>query len=132
MWWRQFLIALVSFAVLDFLWLGLLMKDFYRRHLSHLARMADGAMDPVWPVAALVYPLLAGGLTVFVVSRARSPIEALALGATFGLCMYGLYDLTNHATLRGWPVTLTVVDMTWGAVICGATAWVVATMVPAI
>jgi uncharacterized membrane protein len=130
MWWRQFLIALVSFAVLDFLWLGLLMKDFYRRHLGHLARMAGGAMDPVWPVAALVYPALAGGLTVFVISRARSPLEALALGAFFGLCTYGVYDLTNHATLRDWPVTLTIVDMTWGAVICGVTAWIVAMAAP--
>jgi uncharacterized membrane protein len=83
-------------------------------------------------VAALVYPALAGGLTVFVISRARSPLEALALGAFFGLCTYGVYDLTNHATLRDWPATLTIVDMTWGAVICGATAWIVAMAAPAV
>ena len=132
MWWRQFLIALVSFAVLDFLWLGLLMKNFYRRQLGDLARMADGAMDPIWPVAALVYPALAGGLTVFVASRARSPLEALALGAFYGLCTYGVYDLTNHATLRGWPATLTIVDIAWGVLICGATAWIVAIASPTV
>lgn len=132
MWPRQFLIALVSFAVLDYLWLGLLMKDFYRRHLGHLARMSDGAMAPVWPVAALVYPALAAGLTVFVLSRARSPREALLLGAFFGLCTYGVYDLTNHATLRDWPATLTLVDMAWGTVICGTTAWIVAMTAPAV
>ena len=124
-----FLLSLVSFAVLDALWLGVLMKGFYRQHLGHLARMADGGLAPVWPVAALVYPALAIGLTVFVLGRAKSPIEALWLGALFGLVTYGVYDLTNHATLRDWPAVLTVVDMTWGAVICGASGWIVATLV---
>lgn len=123
---KQFVLSLVGFAVLDGLWLGFLMSEFYRRHLAPIARLKDGRLDPIWPVAALVYPTLAAGLTVFVLARAKSPAEALALGAFFGLVSYGLYDLTNHATLREWPAILTVVDMTWGAVICGGTAWMVA------
>ena len=63
---------------------------------------------------------------MFVVNRARTPLEALAYGALFGLVSYGLYDLTNHATLRDWPAVLTIVDITWGVVICGTTAWIVA------
>ena len=122
----QFLLAIAGFVVLDGLWLGFLMKDFYRRHLGHLARMADGGLAPVWPVAALVYPALAGGVTVLVLARAKSPAEALALGAFFGLVTYGVYDLTNHATLRDWPAILTVVDITWGVTMCGVTAWAVA------
>jgi uncharacterized membrane protein len=123
---REFLFSLVAFVALDALWLGVLMKDFYRRHLGHLARMSEGGLDPIWPVAALVYPALAGGLTVLVLSRARTPVEALALGAFFGLVTYAVYDLTNHSTLRGWPAILTVVDITWGAVLCGTSAWLVA------
>ena len=123
---RQFWLSVIGFVVLDGLWLGLVMKDFYRRHLAHLARMADGGLAPVWPVAALVYPALAGGLTVLVLARAKSPTEALALGAFFGLVTYGVYDLTNHATLRDWPAVLTVVDITWGVFMCGLTAWTVA------
>ncbi|MFM8534759.1 MAG: DUF2177 family protein [Acidimicrobiia bacterium] len=126
--WIQFGISMVTFIVLDALWLGLLMADFYRRHLGHLARMADGRLDPIWPVAALVYPALAGGLTVLVVSKARSPIEALALGAFFGLVTYAVYDLTNHSTLRDWPAILTITDIAWGAVLCGTTAWITYTL----
>lgn len=123
---KQFFLAMAGFVVLDGLWLGVLMKDFYRRHLGHLARMADGGLDPIWPVAALVYPCLAGGVTVLVLARAKSPGEALLLGAFFGLVTYGVYDLTNHSTLRDWPAILTIVDIAWGATICGATAWAVA------
>lgn len=124
---RHFLFALAVLVVLDGLWLGVLMGDFYRRSLAPIARMADGGLDPIWPVAALVYPVLAIGLAVFVLGRARSPIEALMLGALFGAVTYAVYDLTNHATLRDWHAVTTVVDIAWGTVSCGATSWIVAT-----
>ena len=74
---RQFAVALVVLLVADGLWLGVVMRDFYRRSLAPVARMAEGGLDPIWPIAALVYPLLAVGLTVFVLARARTPVEAL-------------------------------------------------------
>lgn len=123
---RHFLIALAALLVLDGVWLGLVMKDFYRRNLAHIARMADGALDPIWPIAVLVYPVLAAGLAVLVLPRARSPLEALALGAFFGAVSYAVYDLTNHATLRDWRATMTLVDIGWGAFSCGVAAWTAA------
>jgi uncharacterized membrane protein len=123
---RHFGIVLATLVVLDGIWLGVVMADFYRRNLAHLARMADGRLDPIWPVAALVYPVLAAGLAVLVLGRARTPLEALALGAFFGAVTYAVYDLTNHATLRDWPATLTLVDIVWGAFSCGTAAFTAA------
>jgi uncharacterized membrane protein len=123
---RQFLTALAVLVVLDGLWLGVLMKDFYRRSLAPIARMADGGLDPIWPIAGLVYPVIAAGLSVLVLSRARSPIEALWLGAVFGATAFAVYDLTNHATLREWRTAMTLIDIGWGAFSCGAAAWVAA------
>ena len=125
---RHFLVALATLVCLDGLWLGVLMKDFYRRNLASIARMAEGGLDPIWPVAALVYPVLALGLAVFVLTRARTPLEALALGALFGALSFAVYDLTNHATLREWRSVMTVVDICWGAASCGAASWVAATV----
>jgi uncharacterized membrane protein len=125
---RTFAAALAVLLVLDGLWLGVVMKDFYRRSLAHLARMADGGLDPIWPVAALVYPVIALGLTVFVLDRARTSSDALLLGALFGALTFAVYDLTNHATLRDWSAMMTVVDICWGAFSCGLTAWTVATL----
>jgi uncharacterized membrane protein len=126
--WRQFGIVLAALLVLDGVWLGVLMSDFYRRHLGHLARMTDGRLDPIWPIAALVYPIMATGLTVFVLARARSPLEALAFGALFGAIAFAIYDLTNHATLRDWRATMTLVDIVWGAGSCGTAAWIAAAL----
>ncbi len=121
---RQFGIALLTLVILDGLWLGLIMKDFYRRNLAPIARMSGNSLDPIWPVAALVYPVIALGITVFVLGRSKTPSEALMYGALFGALTYAVYDLTNHATLREWTTTMTVVDVMWGAVSCAAAAWI--------
>jgi uncharacterized membrane protein len=124
---RQFVIVLAAVIVLDVIWLGVLMKDFYRQSLAPLARMSGGGLDPIWPIAALVYPVLATGLSVLVLSRARTPIEALWLGAVFGATSFAVYDLTNHATLREWRAAMTLVDIGWGAFSCGVASWLAAT-----
>jgi uncharacterized membrane protein len=124
---RHFAVALAVLVVLDGLWLGVVMKDFYRRALAPVARMNDGLLDPIWPIAALVYPVLAAGLTVLVLARARTPAEAAALGAFFGAVSFAVYDLTNHATLRDWRATMTVVDIAWGACSCGLASWAAST-----
>lgn len=124
----QFGIAIVSFMVLDGLWLGFLMNAFYKRQLAPLARMSGGALTPIWPAAAVVYVLLAAAIPVLVLSRARSPIDALTLGAFLGVVIYGVYDFTNYSTLKDWPLALVMVDVAWGGVLCGATAWVTAVL----
>lgn len=121
--------AAIALAALDYLWLGLLMSDFYRTQLAPIARMADGAMAPVWPSALLVYVLLAAGIAVFVVPRATTWSGAAAFGALFGMVIYGVYDLTNHATLASWPLAVALVDIAWGTVLCATTAAVTFTVV---
>lgn len=123
----RFAIALVAFIVLDGLWLGVVMSDFYRERLGGLARMEGGRLAPLWLVAAPVYLLLAAGTVWFSAARATSPGSALVWGACFGLVVYGVYDLTNMATLRGWSPVLTVVDILWGASACALSAWITVT-----
>ena len=55
-------------------------------------------------------------------ARAGSLARALATGAFFGLVAYATYDLTNLATLKGWPVAVTVVDICWGMVLTASVA----------
>lgn len=116
------LVSIVSFIVLDGLWLGLVMTNFYRTQLTAIGRIVNGVFSPVWWAAAPVYLLLGVGVAVFVVPRAASAGAALALGALFGLVVYGVYDLTNYSTLTNYPLRLTIVDMLWGAVACGTAA----------
>jgi uncharacterized membrane protein len=104
--------AALLMLALDGLWLGLLAKDFYQQGLGHL--MAD---SPRWLPALLFYGLYPMGLLYFAVlpqSQDAGLAQSLLRGALFGLLAYGTYDLSNLATLKGWPVQVAVVDMAWG------------------
>ncbi len=107
--------------VLDVLWIGGLAKSLYQEGIGHL--MAE---QPRLGVAALFYALYPAGLLVFVVAPrglTDSWPVTLVRAALFGLVAYATYDLTNLATLKGWPVGLAMLDMAWGCVAsCAASA----------
>lgn len=110
-------IGLVSYMLLDGVWLGLVMGGFYRTALGPLARTdPDGSLAPIWLAALPVYVLLALGQYWFVVPRGAgaSLAAAAAWGAAFGLVTYGVYDFTNWSTLKGYGPTLAFVDIAWG------------------
>lgn len=111
-------ITLAVFFLIDMIWLAAVAKGFYRRHLG-------AYLSPTihWGAALLFYLLYIVGLLVFVVRPALlrgAPLEALLFGALFGLICYATYDLSNMATLRNWPLIVTVVDLVWGTVLGGA------------
>jgi uncharacterized membrane protein len=115
----RYLIALVSFAVVDAVWLGVVARRFYREQIGFL-------MGPTnWTAAVLFYLFYVAGLLFFVIQPALARgrwQDALLVGFAFGFVTYMTYDLTNLATLQGWPVLLTVVDIAWGTVLGGATS----------
>ena len=117
-----------AFMVLDGLWLGVLMKTFYRTQLAPIARLADGGIAPNWPAALVVYVLLGTGIALLVIPRAPTVALAATYGALFGLVVYGVYDFTNYSTLRQWPLVLAFADVAWGVVasaVCAAAVKIV-------
>ena len=106
---RRLALTTVYFAALDFVWLSVLMGDFYLTHLGDLARRDGAALDPLWPAALLVYVVLVVGLVTFVLPKTPRPLGGLAWGVLFGIVTYGTYDLTCQAVIRDWPVTMTSV-----------------------
>ncbi len=106
---KKYLYTFIPFLVLDALWLGLVAPSFYKANIGHL--MTD---SPNFVAAGLFYLLYVAGLVVFVTGREGNLKQAAIRGAFFGLLCYATYDLTNLATLRDWPVLVTVVDLIWG------------------
>ncbi len=117
---KPYLLTLLPFTLLDALWLGLVAPAFYRSQIGFI--MAE---SPNWGAAILFYLLFIAGMVVFVTGPAlqAGDLKTAALrGAFFGLVAYATYDLTNLATLDGWPLLMTVVDMAWGTCLAGITA----------
>lgn len=106
-----FLTALVFFAI-DLVWLGLVAKDFYARHMGGL--LADKVK---WPAALLFYCIYIAGTLLFVVYPAvgkDSWLQALYMGALLGLLCYATYDLTSYALIKDFSLKVVIVDLIWG------------------
>lgn len=115
---KLYLIALPVFFAIDMLWLGLVAKNFYRHQIGLLMKP-----DINWAAAIIFYLLFIFGLVLFVVTPAvekSSWTNALIFGALFGLITYATYDLTNLATLKNWPLLVTMVDLAWGVVLAAS------------
>lgn len=115
---KLYCIALPIFFAVDMVWLGVVAKNFYSKHLGFLMKA-----NVNWAAAVLFYLLFSAGLVVFVVAPALdkgSAMRAVLLGALFGLITYATYDLTNLATLKDWPLLVTVVDLIWGTVLAAS------------
>ncbi|MGC6767113.1 DUF2177 family protein [Enterococcus sp. LJL128] len=119
---RLYLLSAGVFLVFDLFWLLIASKKLYQQFIGHL--MGQTQLIP----AILFYLLYIVGVLFFVVVpgiEKNSVWYVLGSGALLGLICYATYDLTNLATLNGWPVMMTVIDLAWGTFVTAATAGIV-------
>lgn len=113
--------TLLCFFAIDMVWLVLVARGFYQKHLGFLLKD-----DPNWLAAIVFYLLFIFGLLVFVIVPsldAGSTKKVLALGCLYGVITYATYDLTNLATVENWPWIVTVVDVIWGGVLATSVSY---------
>jgi uncharacterized membrane protein len=125
-----YVIAFAVFIVIDLIWLGVVAKDFYGTQLGD--KMAKKIN---WTAALIFYFLYILGLMVLVIVPAlqsEAVFTAFTMGAFVSFMMYATYDLTNLATMEGWPLKMTIVDMIWGTVLGSLTSGITVTLVLAL
>lgn len=108
----HYLITFLVFFAIDLVWLGVIAKNLYANALSHLM-----APSVNWVAAMIFYASFVVGIVVFVVepALANPNLTRLVLtAALFGFITYSTYDLTNLATLKEWPLHITLIDLVWG------------------
>ncbi len=114
-------IAFVVFFAIDLIWLGIVAKDLYQKQIGHLLKQ-----DVNWYAAIIFYLLFIGGLVYFVLLPHVGPnvsvFKVLLTGALFGFITYATYDLTNLATLKDWPIQITIIDLAWGTFLGASTS----------
>lgn len=109
---KLYLTALVVFFAIDMLWLGVVAKNLYQKYIGYLL-----SPQPNWIAAFVFYAIYIGGVCFFVIHPALEKGSwqyALLVGALFGFITYATYDLTNLATVKDWPITITLIDLAWG------------------
>ncbi len=119
------LAGLAGLVLLDLLWIGLVASSMYRNQIGFLLHITDGRMVVNFPAAIATWAALVTGIHLFVLPKASASGSILLLmlwGALFGFIVYAVYDLTNYAVIKNWPLTVTLVDICWGAFVCSMTA----------
>ncbi len=117
---KSYAATLLLFLATDALWLGVVARRFYVEQLGALMRES-----PAWIAAGGFYLFYVAGIVYFAVAPALGAGNwktAALNGALLGLLAYGTYDMTNLATLKGWPLTMSLVDLVWGGVLTAASA----------
>lgn len=112
---KLYLVAVSVFFAIDLVWLTVVAKKFYTDQIGHLLKTDVNIL-----AALTFYLLFVIGLVVFIITPAlekKDIMHAVIYGALFGLITYATYDLTNLATLKDWPLIVTIVDLIWGAVL---------------
>ena len=112
--------TMIVMVALDLLWLGVVAKPLYQQGIGHLM-----AARPNVPVAVMFYAMFPLGLMVFALVPYESPAawgKTLFAAALFWLFTYATYDLTNLATLKDWPVSLSIIDVLWGVFVSTVSA----------
>ena len=109
-----FIYTALTVLALDAVWLTI----NYSAHSKLFQAVQKSPMKVRLLPAALVYFLIPAALTYFAIKRSKTVEESARKGALLGLSMYGLYDLTNYATLKGWTLEMTLKDTLWGTFAC--------------
>lgn len=129
-------ITLGLFVLIDYVWLRVIMANFYDSQISQINGHDPATHKPTYGLvsAGCAYLLMGLAYEVFVhpvvkTSNAspflgwtstklpESWARSLSFGGFFGLCIYGIYNFTNLAVLEKWAYTFTLVDVTWGVII---------------
>ncbi|MCF7930863.1 MAG: DUF2177 family protein [Acholeplasmataceae bacterium] len=117
---KLYAVSFIIFFAIDLFWLGIIAKKLYQAEIGHLLKT-----DVNWIAAVLFYLLFIGGLVIFVLMpavEAGNLWKAVLLGALFGFITYATYDLTNLATLKDWPLKITIIDLCWGTFLGASTS----------
>lgn len=104
-----FAVAFGVFIVVDLVWLVVIARKLYKKYLGYI--MTDKVR---WGAALIFYVIFIAGLVFFAIMPASNALMAILYGGLLGFLGYATYDLTNLATLKGWPIAVTIIDLIWG------------------
>jgi uncharacterized membrane protein len=111
----SYLLTFIVFLLVDMVWLIVIAKNLYQKYLGGF--LSDTVN---WTAAFIFYLIYIVGISIFAIYPAvnkDSAVNAILMGALFGFFTYATYDLTNLATLKGWPLPIVFIDIVWGAVL---------------
>jgi uncharacterized membrane protein len=121
----QILAIVIVMIILDGIWLTA--TNATTRPM--FAALQGQPLKVRWIPTLFVYAIMVAALWYFAVAPSSTSVtDAMGRGAALGFSMYGLYDLTNYATLERYTLDFALTDMAWGTFLFTVTSAVAATI----
>lgn len=114
---NKLIISSFLLLALDLIWLKGYMGNEYRKMIRKI-QGSDMQVNTVY--AIMSYALMIIGLNVFVIPNINKDnlmMDSLKYGFLFGIVLYGVYDFTIGAVLKGWNFKLALIDVLWGGIV---------------
>ncbi len=111
--------TMLFFSLLDQLWLGQLINPLYIKYLSYHLNIEQAQIQLQLLPTLIVYVLIAFMIWVLVIPLSKEKIElGLVYGCLMGFVIFGISNMTSLATLKHWPITITIINWCWGCIVC--------------
>ena len=117
-----YIAMLTIYVVLDFIWIRLFMQPYFTSNVGHLIKESVGTSFLI-TYGSIFFVFYVLGLYWFGVRAgigSNSALSATLSGGFLGFLAYGTYGLTNYIFFKGYPLSITLLDITWGSFLGGA------------
>ncbi len=109
-----FVVAFLTLLIMDYVWLGIVTKDFIIREFGNMVVVEEGSIKIRLWVGLLAWAIISSMIVIFVTLQFTTYKEIALYGALLGCMSYAMYDLTNLTFLKNYSTIFTVVDIAWG------------------
>ena len=113
----KFILTAIILVAIEAVYLRVMLPYFD----SQVKKIQGKEITPRPYSVVIVYIIIITGLYYFIIG----PNKSYKDGAFFGLVIYGIFNFTNHALLDNYSLSLVMIDLIWGMIICGITTLIV-------
>lgn len=118
---NSIVILFVLLMLVDIPMVRYLYQTTYAGMFTKINSGTNTSTTRLYTAGIIVYLLMAIGLYVFVISASvdMSFIHTILKGALLGVILFGVYDMTNVATIPAFGIKEAMIDTLWGGMLFG-------------
>jgi len=110
---NRYIFASILFLILDIVFLNLNERMFQNQIIA----VQRVILQPNYLAIIATYLLLCFTLSYFIIRPHKDISEAFLLG----LCVYGVFELTNKSIFKKWELKTVMMDTLWGGIVFALT-----------
>ena len=104
---------LLLYMFMEYLWISTMTPLFYQIVFSDIQK---SPMKPNMMYAILAYVLIIMTIMYICVPLSTTYKHTWLAFGMVGLCVYGIYNTTNAAVFKNYPLDMVLIDTMWGFV----------------